>query len=160
MNEPYEEILGALGIALDKLATKIPAPQKVPFAKSFVFRYVEHTAQQAIVQKLVRFITGLRAELLLLRHGLLQEHVIERVLDELREDITFLAYCIFNSDLESLWHKLFLDSFYEKSLTTLKAPLTRLRSDQWCRAKKFVLISLISREKWVILAITGKYSGP
>ena len=127
-----------------------------------MFRYVEHTAQQAIVQKLVRFITGLRAELLLLRHGLLQEQgVIERVLDELREDITFLAYGIFNSDLQSRWHKLFLDSFYEEEFDDPESPFNSTQKrPNGVRGKKSSLISLISRAKWVILAITGKYSGP
>jgi hypothetical protein len=123
MDEPYQELLHEMGIALERLANKVPPPRRVPFASSFVFRYVEQTAQQAIIQKLSRFITGLRAELLLLRNGLLQEQgVIERVLDELREDITFLVYGILNGELDTKWHKLYLEWFYEEEFDDPESP--------------------------------------
>jgi hypothetical protein len=114
MTDAYEQLLHVLAITLDRIASKVPRPQKVPFTGSFVYRYEERTAQQAIVQKLARIITGLRAALLLLRNGLLQEQaVMQRVLDELREDAVFLAHGILQGELEGD-HKKFLDSFYEE----------------------------------------------
>lgn len=123
MDEPYEQLLREMEIAFDTLASKVPPPKQVPFAGSFVFRYVERTAQQAIIQKLARIITGLRAELLLLRNGLVQEQgVIERVIDDLREDVMFLVYGILYCELESERHKVFLDSFYEEEFDNPESP--------------------------------------
>lgn len=114
MDELYEQLLRVMELALDKLASRVPPPQPAPFGRNrFVFRYKERTAQQAIVQKLARIITGLRAALLLLRHGLLQEQaVIERVLDELCEDVLFLSYGVLKGETET--HKSFLAAFYEE----------------------------------------------
>lgn len=69
MDNLYEQVLRDIEMALDKLATQVPRPQPVRFGTYFVFRYVEKTAQQAIVQKLARIITGLRCALLLLKNG-------------------------------------------------------------------------------------------
>ena len=168
MDEPYEELLCALGIALDKLVTKVPPPKEVPFAKSFVFRYVERTAQQAIIQKLARFITGLRAELLLLRNGLLQEQgVIERVLDELLEDIMFLVYGIVNGELDTKWHTLYLDWFYQEEFddpespfnSTQKRPMVSRDKIQAYLANIKGVVSNPSDSKEVSRTISKAFSG-
>src|SRR5689334_4318343 len=113
MDEVYEQVLRDMEVALDKLVAQVSPPQRVPFGTHFVFRYVEKTAQQAIVQKLARIITGLRAAHLLLRNGLIQEQaVISRVLWDLEEDVLFLSYGIMKGELETKWHKLYLDAFY------------------------------------------------
>ena len=80
------------------LEAKVPPPQKIPYKTSFVFRYVEKTIQQAIVQKLARVVSTLSGARLLMSHGFLQEQAaLQRILQELHEDITFLAYStIFN----------------------------------------------------------------
>jgi hypothetical protein len=146
MDEPYEQLLREMSIALDRLSAKVPPAQRVSFAGGFVFRYVERTAHQAIVQKLARMITGLRAELLLLRNGLVQEQgVIERVLDDLREDVTFLVYGILHCELDSKWHKLFLSHFTKRNSINLKAPSIQLKSARWYHAKKFRRTSPILR---------------
>jgi hypothetical protein len=113
MDEPYEQLLRVMELALEKLVSQIPQPQPVPFGPAkFVFRYKERTIQQAIVQKLARAITGLRAALLLLRNGLLQEQaVIHRVLDEFCDDVLFLSYGVLQGETET--HKTFLAAFYQ-----------------------------------------------
>jgi hypothetical protein len=59
-------------------------------------------------------VTGLRAAHLLLRAGLFQEQsAINRVLDELGEDILFLTIALTNDQVTNL-HKRFLDAFYEE----------------------------------------------
>jgi hypothetical protein len=112
-------------VALDRLANQVPAPQSVPFVRNtFVFRYVERTAQQAIVQKLARIITGLRAALLLLRHGLVQEEaVIHRVLGDLIEDVLFLSYGILKNDLKGKLHESYLTDFYQEEFDNPGNPL-------------------------------------
>jgi hypothetical protein len=115
MDTLYDHVLSRLEAAFDKLAIQVPPPQRVPFRDGFVFRYVERTAQQALVQKLARVVTGLRAARLLLRHGLFQEQsVLHRVLDDVQEDISFLAYGIIQSELNDPLHQSFLDAFYEE----------------------------------------------
>jgi hypothetical protein len=114
MDQLYEQALGDMEAALDRLAKQVPPPQRVPFRDGFVFRYVERTAQQALVQKLARIITGLRAARLLLTHGLVQEQAaLQRVLDELQEDASFLAFGVIRSELTDL-HQSFLAAFYEE----------------------------------------------
>src|SRR5258708_11889661 len=110
MDELYERLLEEMETALHELADRVPHPQLIPLsAKRSAFRYVEKTAQQAIVQKLARIITGLRAAHLLLRHGLVQEEgVIHRVLGDLLEDVLFLAYGIIKNDLNGTLHKSYL----------------------------------------------------
>ena len=54
MDALYNHTFHHLDDAFKKLAAQVPPPQKVPHGDSFVFRYVEKTIQQAIVQKLAR----------------------------------------------------------------------------------------------------------
>ena len=79
------------------------------------FRYVQQTAQQAIIQKSAWIITGLRAGHALLKQGLLQEQaVIERVVDEFHEDVLFLSYGILKGETET--HKTFLGSILPRGI--------------------------------------------
>jgi hypothetical protein len=59
----------------------------------YVFRYVEQQLEQAVVQKLARVVSGLRAAHLLLDVGHLQEAaILQRSVDEAQEDTLFLLY--------------------------------------------------------------------
>lgn len=100
------------------LAKRVPPPQRVPYKTSFVFRYVEQTTEQALVQKLARVVTTLQAAKVLMENGFVQEQgALQRVLHEIHEDITFLAYALIFNDLTPL-HKQFLDAFYEEEFDT------------------------------------------
>lgn len=125
MDELYEKLLQQMEAALDRLAKRVPAPRWVRlFGDRFGFRYVEKTAQQAIVQKLARIITGLRAAHLLLRNGLVQEQAaIHRVLNDLIEDVLFLCYGILKKDLNEALHKSFLEDFYQEDFIDPNDPL-------------------------------------
>jgi hypothetical protein len=103
--------------------SRVPPPQRVPLMDSFVFRYVEKTPQQALVQKLVRNVSGLYAARILCEAGFFQEQAsLERVLDELHEDITFLAYGMSRGALQELHHR-YLDAFYEEEFDRPEDPL-------------------------------------
>jgi hypothetical protein len=96
------------------LAARVPQPQMVPCKTSFVFRYIEQLPEQAIVQKLARVVTTLRAATVLMRQGLVQEQgALQRVIQEIHEDIIFLAYALIFNDLTPL-HEKYLDAFYEE----------------------------------------------
>lgn len=110
----YNQTLHHLDQAFRKLETMVPPPQKVPHGNSFIFRYVEKTIHQAMVQKLARVISGLQAARLLLENGFLQEQAaVQRMLDEFHEDVLFLAYAVINKQEASL-HQEYLDAFYKE----------------------------------------------
>jgi hypothetical protein len=78
--------------AVHALAELVPPPKAVPFKDGFVYRYVEQLAEQAIVQKLARLPSGLRAASQLLESGLFQEQAaLQRLIDEIGEDVIFLS---------------------------------------------------------------------
>ncbi len=78
--------------ALRQLEDVVPRPQWVRWKTSFNWRCVEKLPSQAIVQKIARQISGAKALDLLLEHGFLQEvGVMQRMLDEIAEDVSFLA---------------------------------------------------------------------
>jgi hypothetical protein len=114
MHPLFEQALGQLDDAFRKMARHVPPPVLVPFTDGFVFRFKEKTIQQALIQKLARIISGLRGAAVLLDQGLVQEQgVIQRTLDELGEDVAFLAVAITNDTITPL-HQRYLDSFYEE----------------------------------------------
>jgi hypothetical protein len=91
----YDLALANMEKSVHHLSALVPPPRQLPFRGSFVYRYAEQTAQQAIVQKLARITSGLHAARLLMEAGFVQEQAsLQRMLDELQEDVLFLAYSI------------------------------------------------------------------
>lgn len=115
MSEPlYVAALRNMSTTVHELARHVPQPQRVPFAESFVYRYVEKTAHQALVQKLARYVTTLRGACLLFDHGFVQEQAaLQRMLDEIQEDVTFLSFGLIFDKLTPL-HEKYLSAFYEE----------------------------------------------
>ena len=100
-----------------RLESQVPQPQKVDWGDRFVYRYKEETIQQALIQKLARIISGLHAVDILLINGLLQEQAaLNRILDEINEDILFLAVAITNDQITER-HKKFLTAFYAEAFS-------------------------------------------
>jgi len=114
MDRLYNQALGKMEQTLRILEGRVPPPQRVPFKDSFVYRYVEKTLLQAVVQKLARLVSGLHAARLLMEHGFVQEQgALQRMLDDIEEDITFLTFSvIFNSPTPL--HQKYLDEFYQE----------------------------------------------
>lgn len=114
MESLYDQTLRNMGSTLHTLAARVPAPKLVSLNGSPVFRYVEKSIYQALVQKLARVITGLHAAHLLLDRGFVQEQAaLQRMLDEFHEDISFLAYAVIYNDHTPL-HQKYLDAFFEE----------------------------------------------
>jgi hypothetical protein len=110
----YLQALQNMERTLNGLVKGLPPPQRVPILDSFVYRYVERTIQQAIVQKLARIISGLYAARILLEAGFLQEQAaLQRMLDEFQEDVTFLSLGVIFDDVTDL-HRRYLDAFFEE----------------------------------------------
>jgi hypothetical protein len=103
---------------------KVPPPSWTQTAVGPTFRTVEETAEQAVIQKLARLITGMRAVLTLLSRGLYQEAgIMFRVLDELSEDIIFLCQVPLKGQITPL-HQEYLAAFYQEEFDNPENPLT------------------------------------
>lgn len=114
MSKLVQETLAIMDDAFAALEKKVPTPQDVERRHSFVYRYVERSIQQAIILKLARVVSGLRAALLLLENGYVQEQAaMQRLIDELQEDVMFLVYALTVDKLTPL-HQRFLDAFFEE----------------------------------------------
>lgn len=82
----------------------------------FVFRHVEKTIHQAVVQKLARFVSTLHAARLLMTNGFVQEQAtLQRTLDEIQEDITFLSFAVIFDKRTSV-HNRFLEEFFREEM--------------------------------------------
>lgn len=113
-SEHYKQALENMEQTLHAFASRVPPPQRLPYKDSFVFRYVEKSVHQALVQKLARLISGLYAAYLLWSKGFVQEQAsLQRILDEITEDISFLAFSVIYSDSTDL-HKAYLDAFFQE----------------------------------------------
>lgn len=123
MRPLFHKTLKVMVQAFRRLEQQVPPPQAVPWKDGFVFRYVEKTVHQAIIQKLARVISGLHAVDMLLLHGFVQEQgVLHRTLDELNEDITFLTAAITNDTVTDL-HTRYLEAFYAEEFDNPDSPI-------------------------------------
>ena len=118
-----EKLLTVCSDAFRVLEAKVPPPQLVQTSVGPMFRCVEQSLEQAILQKLARVITSFRGILVLLQSGLYQEvAVLFRVLDELSEDVIFLCCPLLDGNLTDL-HREYLASFYQEEFDDLTNPL-------------------------------------
>lgn len=91
-----------------------PVLVDMPFGA--VFRYKEKNIYQAIIQKLAKVQSTLRAAYILLKNGFVQEQaVLHRVIDETNEDILFLCYALTNDKITDL-HQRYLEAFWEEEI--------------------------------------------
>ena len=115
LDQVYEEVLIFMEQCVNSLNEQVPPPRRILYKESFVFRHVEKSPRQAIAQKLARMVSTLHAAYLLLNHGFVQEQAtLERVLDEIQEDVCFLSYGIIFGDLNDSLHKTYLDAFFQE----------------------------------------------
>jgi hypothetical protein len=106
-----------------RVESAVPQLQFQPFLNHFVFRYQEQTPQQALVQKLARNVSGLYGATVLCRAGLGQEQsALNRILDDIQEDITFLCFGLSESELPDI-HKRYLEAFWEEEFDRPEDPL-------------------------------------
>ena len=118
----YIQTLQKMETTLHFLEAQVPQPQRKPVGDSFVFRYVEQSIHQAIIQKLARLTSGLHAARILLEYGFVQEQgALHRMLDEFMEDVNFLSFGVIYSDITEL-HQSYLDAFYEEEFDNLDDP--------------------------------------
>jgi hypothetical protein len=110
------EAVEAMTKAFRQFERSLPQPQAVPHRDSFVFRYANKGIHEALVQKLARCISGLHAVSVLIDTGYVQEAgVLFRTLDEIQEDILFLATAG-TSAAKTERHDQYLQAFYAEAI--------------------------------------------
>ena len=72
-HEWLARVLDVLASTHKNFSQRVPAPQKYKYGDGYRFGFVEKTLEQAMVLKLARIVTGLRAAALLIENGYLQE---------------------------------------------------------------------------------------
>lgn len=139
IDQLFDQALAHMERTVHGLARRVPAPQRVPYKDGFVFRHVEKTIHQAIVQKLARMVSTLHAARVLMEHGFVQEQAsLQRMLDEIQEDVHFLGLGVI-FDKSSDLHQKYLDAFFEEEFdaetamaSTQKRPMVpRQRIRAW-----------------------------
>lgn len=106
------EAIALMTGALRRLEASIDPPQLVRVGDASVFRYARKDIHEAIVQKVARSISTLNAIAVLLRAGFVQEvGVLFRTLDEIHEDIVFLATALTNN-ARTERHDKYLEVFF------------------------------------------------
>lgn len=136
MRHVYRESLETMGRSFRRLEGQLPPPERVDYEDSFVFRYREKGIPQALIQKLARNISGLHAVDLLLLHGFVQEQaVLQRTLDEIHEDIFFLAAAITNDKVTDR-HQQYLRAFYDDPVLRTGMPSQRFQKPNLVPRKK------------------------
>lgn len=136
MDGLFDQCLINLEAYLHVLEKLVPPPQRTPFKDSFVFRYSEQTICQALLQKLVRIVSGLHSARILLRYGFIQEQaVLQRMLDEFNEDVLFLSYAVFFNDITEL-HNQYLSAFWEEEFDEPDDPVSSSQKRPMIRRQK------------------------
>ncbi len=93
MIDPFRQILAVMEDLFRQIEVRVPPPKEVTYQDGYILRYTEKSVQQAIILKFARYISGLYAVNLLMERGFCQESgSLQRVLDDIEEDILFLAY--------------------------------------------------------------------
>lgn len=112
-----QRLLDLLHQSFEILQHLVPVPTRVERMGGTTFRYSQRTPEQAALQKLARVLSGLTAMELLSLHGFFQEQAaLQRVHDELTEDITFIALAIaFDQPCATLTQ--LLDAFYTETMS-------------------------------------------
>ena len=134
---------------LRALEERVPPPKRVKFGDAHVFRYIERSIHQAIIQKLARIISDLHAARILLDQGFVQElGALQRMLDEFQEDVMFLSYGVIYNDLTDL-HTRYLDAFYQEEFDNPEDPLASTQKRPMIPRKK--IQSYLARMDGVVL---------
>jgi len=117
MKTDIEQMLELMDITFHDLESSIPSkPRFVQLSFGPGYRYKDKDIYQAMIQKLARVQSSVRAALLLLSHGFVQEQaVLQRTIDETNEDIDFLVYAVTNDTVTEL-HERFLEAFWEEEI--------------------------------------------
>lgn len=117
MNTDIDQMLELMDRTFQDFENSMPSkPQFVQLSFGMAWRFKEKDIYQAMIQKLARVQSSVRAALLLLNHGFVQEQAaLQRTIDETNEDIIFLVNAVTNDTITEL-HERFLEAFWEEEI--------------------------------------------
>ncbi|VWC79657.1 hypothetical protein [Burkholderia lata] len=127
-DELYDQAIGNMERTVHDLAARLSRPEMVTVGDIAIgFRFSEKGAAEAIVQKMARVVSSLRAARLLLAHGFIGEQAaMHRMIDEAEEDISFLSLGMMFGEKDL--HRKFLEDFYQEEFEDPARPVqTRIR---------------------------------
>ena len=134
--EEYDWALKWLDNGLITLTERVPHPVVTEVHGHLAFRFEEQSYKQAVILRMARIISGLRAAYLLLHNGYLQEQAsLCRMIDEFNEDVVFLCLPLLGHE-ETTHNQQFLGALFEEGVTS-KSP-----KEVWHRGR-----NLVSRRK-------------
>ena len=114
MRDVFLQALDVMEAAFRRLERLVPPPKWVKVHGYGVWRYQERSIHQAIIQKLARQISGLHAMDALLLSGCIQEsNAMQRILDEIGEDVMFLSIATISDNISEI-HQRYLEDFWEE----------------------------------------------
>lgn len=118
----FRDTLEVCDFVFSRLESQIPNPSRIVEGDDFAYRYTQQTAEIVVVQKLARISTGLKAVFALMDRGLYQEvGAIFRMLDEFREDVSFMCDAIRSGSASDIQQQ-FIDEFFQEEFDT-KEPI-------------------------------------
>jgi len=124
----YEQSLEKISAYFYKLESKIKRPEKIRYEDFYVYRYTDKNIFEAMVLKSARVVTTLKAIYMLNKIGFLQEQAsLQRVHDELTEDVLFLGYAVMFDKITEK-HTRFLDAFFQEEVCIQKKKEFRPKS--------------------------------
>ena len=135
-DELYDQAIGNMERTVHDLARRLSQPEMITVGDTVVgFRYSDKDSPQAIVQKMARVVSLLRAARLLLAHGFIGEQAaMHRMIDEAEEDISFLSLGMVYGETEL--HRKFLEDFYQEEFEDPARPVqTRMKRGNTPRAR-------------------------
>ncbi len=114
MDALYTSSLKAMDQWFEALAQTIEQPCRIEKERTYDYRYKKQSVYQAIILKLARIVTGLRAISTLNKAGLYQEQAaLQRMQDECDEDVMFLSFATIHNDFTE-HHQKYLDYFFQE----------------------------------------------
>ena len=137
MREQCMQALNDMEAIFRCLEHQVPKPQVVPHREGTALRYAEKSVEQAMIQKLARYLSGLNASDLLLLSGFVQEQaVLLRTLDEIEEDILFLALSVKDSLSDSATLRDYHSAFWEEEFDEDKPIIDNAKDRVQVKRKK------------------------
>ena len=137
MRSDFQEMLSLMEHAFRDFEEAVrDKPKLVKMAYGHVFRYEEKNIFQALIQKLARVQSAVRAAYLLLQNGYLQEQaMLHRVIDETNEYILFLVYAVLTEKMTPL-HERYLRAFWEEEFEDSGDPMKSAQKREMIPRKK------------------------
>lgn len=123
MHELFQDMLDDMEVAFRDFEAALPKAKKVHKERGWVYRFESQDIHHALVQKLARIQSALRAAHILLRNGYIMEQaILSRAIDETNEDVLFLVYAVTNDEVTPL-HERYLEAFWEEEFDDFKDPV-------------------------------------